>query len=152
MEAYSKVKMMNLINSLRKKFCKNKSNFDIVEHSDSNKRVVETVLEAKQKRYDEDEQILIAELPIVRNQLLSDIAERGYSMFHPYIILSKPIDFKNHPAILEEKLWWKGQGMYLRIMPSSTVSCLSFVVEEDEDGMLNRIDEEEREGDSFLYG
>ena len=123
-----------------------KSNKVIADKEDqyTKKRVFETVLEASHKRYNEDEQILISELPVVRNQLLSDIAEMGYSMFHPSISLSKPSDFENHPAILEEKLWWKEQGMHLSTMLLPMSSCLSFEVEEDEDGVLNRMDEKER--------
>lgn len=151
--------IMNLLKSLKSLFgnknvgvyvmggnSENKKSNKVIannENQHAGKRVFETVLEASQKRYDEDEQTLIAELPIVRNQLLEGIAE-GYSMFHPDISLSKPSDFENHPAILEEKLWWKGEGMYLRITSLSMSSCLSFEVEEDKNGMLNRMDEKER--------
>lgn len=116
------------------------------ENQHAGKRVFETVLEASQKRYDEDEQILIAELPIVRNQLLEGIAE-GHSIFHPDISLLSPSDFEEHPAILEEKLWWKEQGMYLRVMSSRMTSCLVFNLEEDENGKLNKIEEQERLGE-----
>jgi hypothetical protein len=128
---------MNLINSLRKRFCKKHSNSDIVEHSNPNRRVVDTIIEAKQSRYDADEQILTDQLPIIRNSMLYDIENR--SSFLGYIAkiyLFAPNSFEKHPAILQERLWWKEQGMYLivRVMPTSC--CLRFQVEEDEDGRL----------------
>jgi hypothetical protein len=126
---------MNIFQSLSSLWHRESNKKDNIKDA-NNKRVVETVLEAKQKRYDEDEQILIAELPIVRNQLLEGIAE-GNSIFHPDINLLSPSDFEEHPAILEKKLWWKGQGMYLRVMSSRMTSRLVFELEEDENIKLN---------------
>lgn len=117
---------------------KNKEFKGASETKDSDKKMSEITIENHQKRHNENEEKLLTELPIARQKMLYDIKNGipfiGYTA---KINLFAPHRFENHYAVLQEKLWWKEQGMYLRVSVLPTECCLKFEAVLDEDGRLN---------------
>ena len=138
---------MNIINSLQNLFCKKHPDSNLIANDelmlDDNFNIsvseTDTVIEAKEKHYRENEAILLKSIPIARKEILFHI-ENGKLMtggcFSLIKLSTKADDFQHHPAILEEKRWWQEQGMYLAAILFPDPTILMLVAKDDPDGSL----------------